>query len=217
MKHDARFIIHGDLPMMLRTVLMIIVLSMFGCGAGELPAFKDGDLVFQDAQSSQSEALRIATNSPYTHMGVIFIEEGRQLVYEAVGPVKYTPLGKWIQQGLNGHFVVKRLKEREQLLTRESIDKLKKAGEIYEGRPYDFHFGWSDDRIYCSELVWKMYKAALGIEIGRLQKFRDFDLSDPVVVKILEERFPGGVPEDEIVISPAGMFVSDLLETVYEN
>jgi hypothetical protein len=201
----------------IQTFLVCIFLAMVGCGAGELPDFKDGDLVFQDAQSSQSEALRIATNSQYTHMGVIFIEEGRQLVYEAVGPVKYTPLRKWIRQGLNGHFVVKRLKEREQLLTRESIDKLKKAGEKYEGRPYDFHFGWSDDRIYCSELTWKMYKTAIGIEIGRLQKFRDFDLSDPIVAKILEERFPEGVPEDEIVISPASMFASDLLETVYED
>ena len=98
-----------------------------------------------------------------------------------------------------------------------AIQKLKEAGEIYEGRPYDFHFNWSGDRIYCSELVWKMYRDALGIEIGRLQKFRDFDLSDPVVVKILEERFPEGVPEDETVISPASMFESDLLLTVYEN
>ncbi len=203
--------------MILRTSLVFILLSMVGCGAGELPSLKDGDLVFQDAQSPQSAALRIATNSPYTHMGVIFIEEGGPLVYEAVGPVKYTPLKKWIQQGSNGHFVVKRLKERDQILNEESIRKLRDAGEIYEGRPYDFHFGWSGDRIYCSELVWKMYKTALGVEIGRLQRFRDFDLSDPIVVKILRERFPEGIPEDEIVISPASMFKSNLLGTVYEN
>ncbi len=203
--------------MILRTLLIFISLILSGCGAGELPAFKDGDLVFQDAQSSQSEALRVATNSPYTHMGVVFNEEGKQLVYEAVGPVKYTPLEKWIKQGLNGHFVVKRLKDREQILTEESVEKLKEAGEMYKGRPYDFHFAWSDDRIYCSELAWKMYKTALRIEIGKLQKFRDFDLSNPIVSKILEERFPEGIPVDEIVISPAGMFASDLLVTVYDN
>ena len=203
--------------MKLRTLLIFISLILFGCGAGELPDFKNGDLVFQDAQSSQSEALRVATNSPYTHMGVVFNEEGKQLVYEAVGPIKYTPLEKWIKQGLNGHFVVKRLKDREQILTEESVEKLKEAGEMYKGRPYDFHFAWSDDRIYCSELVWKMYKTALGIEIGKLQKFRDFDLSNPIVAEIIEERFPEGIPVDEIVISPAGMFASDLLATVYDN
>jgi len=112
---------------------------------------------------------------------------------------------------------VKRLREREQFLDEESIGRLKEAGEAYEGRPYDFHFGWSDERIYCSELAWKMYKNAVGIEIGRLQRFGDFNLSDPVVIKILKERFPDGVPEDEMVISPAGIFGSDLLTTVYEN
>ena len=203
--------------MILRTLLIFISLILSGCGAGELPDFKDGDLVFQDAQSSQSEALRIATHSPYTHMGVVFIEEDEPSVYEAVGPVKHTPLGEWIKRGADGRFVVKRLKHREQFLNEEAVDKLKEAGEIYKGRPYDFHFGWSDDRIYCSELVWKMYKTALDIEVGRLQKFRDFDLSDPVVIEILKERFPHGIPEDEVVISPADMFASDLLETVYEN
>ncbi|MBN2320058.1 MAG: YiiX family permuted papain-like enzyme [Acidobacteria bacterium] len=198
-------------------VLLFIFLAMFGCSAEELPAFKDGDLVFQDVQSSQSAALKIATHSPYTHMGVIFVEEGKQFVYEAVGPVKYTPLKKWIRQGLNGHFVVKRLKDREQILTEGAVRKLKESGEIYEGRPYDFHFGWSEDRIYCSELAWKMYNTALGIEIGGLQRFRDFDLSDPAVVKILKQRFPEGVPGEEIVISPASIFESDLLLTVYEN
>ena len=203
--------------MMLRTLLVFTLFLVVGCSAADPPAFKDGDIVFQDAQSSQSAALRIATNSSYTHTGVVFIEGDRHLVYEAVGPVKYTPLQEWIKQGADSHFVVKRLKERDQILSEEAIQKLKEAGEIYEGRPYDFHFNWSGDRIYCSELVWKMYRDALGIEIGRLQKFRDFDLSDPVVVKILEERFPEGIPEDETVISPASMFESELLATVYEN
>ena len=99
----------------------------------------------------------------------------------------------------------------------ELAEKLKAAGDNYAGRPYDFLFAWSDDEIYCSELIWKMYKAALGIEIGTLQTFRDFDLSNPVVVTILKERFPQGIPEDEIVISPANMFDSDLLVTVYER
>ena len=45
----------------------------------------------------------------------------------------------------------------------------------FEGKPYDLYFEWSDERIYCSELVWKMY-AALGVKLGTLQKLREFDL-----------------------------------------
>jgi hypothetical protein len=62
-----------------------------------------------------------------------------------------------------------------------------------------------------------MYESALGIEIGKLQRFGDFDLSDPVVVRKLRERFPDDIPVDEVVISPASMFASEELVTVYER
>ena len=62
-----------------------------------------------------------------------------------------------------------------------------------------------------------MYKHALGIEIGALQTFGDFDLTDPVVSSKLLERFPEGAPKDEVVISPAAMFDSAELVTVYER
>jgi hypothetical protein len=150
-------------------------------------------------------------------MGVIFIDEGELFVYEAVGPVKRTPFKEWIQRGVGGRFIVKRLSEADKLLTDDAIAKLRAAVEIYVGRPYDLFFEWSNDRIYCSELVWKMYKSALGIEIGTLQTFNDFNLSDPAVVKKLEERFPNGVPGDEVVISPASMFESEELVTVYQR
>jgi hypothetical protein len=150
-------------------------------------------------------------------MGVIFIENDAPVVYEAVGPVTRTPLEEWIQRGDGGRFVVKRLSEADLLLTEDAVARLRSAGEQYAGRPYDLYFEWSDDRIYCSELVWKMYESALGIEIGKLQRFGDFDLSDPVVVRKLRERFPDDIPVDEVVISPASMFASEELVTVYER
>ena len=81
-------------------------------------------------------------------------------------------------------------------------------------RPYDLTFEWSDSRVYCSELVWKMYERALGIRVGELQRLRDFDLSDPVVRAKMKERYGDAVPLDEQVISPAAMFDSPLLEVV---
>jgi hypothetical protein len=61
-----------------------------------------------------------------------------------------------------------------------------------------------------------MYKEALDLEIGELETFRDFDLSDPVVARKLEERFGTRIPLDEKVISPARMFESDRLMTVHD-
>jgi hypothetical protein len=61
-----------------------------------------------------------------------------------------------------------------------------------------------------------MYRRTLNLEIGRRQKLREFDLTDPVVKAKLRERYGARVPLDEPVISPAAMFDSPLLETVRE-
>ena len=150
-------------------------------------------------------------------MGIIFVENNGPVVLEAVGPVKRTPLAEWINRGKDGRFVVKRLSDAQARLTSDAITRLKEAGNRYAGRPYDLQFKWSDERIYCSELVWKMYKEALDLEIGEIAKFRDLDLSAPTVARKLEERFGGRIPLDEKVISPASMFESDRLVTVYDN
>ena len=84
--------------------------------------------------------------------------------------------------------------------------KLKRTAAQFVGKPYDLYFEWSDTRIYCSELVWKMYERSLGIEIGRRQKLREFDLSDPRVRAKLTERYGKKIPLDETVISPAAMY-----------
>ena len=81
----------------------------------------------------------------------------------------------------------------------------------FQGKPYDSYFEWSDKRIYCSELVWKIYDRGIGIRVGRLQKVWDLDLSDPIVKTKIKERYGNKVPLEETVISPGEMFSSDLL------
>jgi len=87
----------------------------------------------------------------------------------------------WIARGKDGHFVIKRLKNADHVLTAETLQKMKQEGEIFKGKNYDLTFEWSDDKIYCSELIWKIYQRATGIEIGKLQKLSDFDLTNEAV------------------------------------
>ena len=56
-----------------------------------------------------------------------------------------------------------------------------------------------------------------GLEIGKLQKLSDFDLSSEEVKKIMKKRYGEHIPLDETVISPSSIFESDLLETVKSN
>jgi hypothetical protein len=147
-------------------------------------------------------------------MGLILYRNGRPYVFEAVGPVRYTPFQSWISTGIGGRYVIKRLRNADDVLDSGGVDKLRRAAESFRGRPYDLTFEWSDSRIYCSELVWKAYERALGIRIGSLQRLRDFDLSDPEVQARMKQRYGSRVPLDEAVISPAAMFAAPNLVTV---
>ncbi|MEO8734616.1 MAG: YiiX family permuted papain-like enzyme [Flavobacteriales bacterium] len=178
----------------------------------------DGDIIFQTSLSPQSRAIQLATHSKYSHCGLIFradTGDHEWLVLEAVQPVKWTPLTRWIARGEGGHFVVKRLVGPP--LTAPQLSALREDGERFLGKNYDLWFGWSDDAIYCSELVWKVYHEATGKELGKLQKLGDFDLSDVLVKQKLKERYGKTQPLDEPVISPARIFGSDLLQTVVEQ
>jgi uncharacterized protein YycO len=178
---------------------------------------KSGDIIFQTSQSSQSKAIQLATKSKYSHMGIIYKNGGHFYVYEAVQPVKLTPLKNWINRGKNGHYVIKRLKNADEILTNSILTKMRKTGEQFKGKPYDIYFEWSDDKIYCSELVWKIYKQSTNIEIGQLEELSEFDLTNKIVQAKMKERYGENIPMDEKVISPAAMFNSDKLETIYQN
>ncbi len=180
-------------------------------------SYRNGDIIFQTSTSSQSKAIQLATKSKYSHMGIIYENDGDYFVYEAVQPVKLTPLQQWINRGENGHYVVKRLVNAQHILTDDVLSKMRQYGERFKGKSYDIYFEWSDDKIYCSELVWKIYKEAGEIEIGKLEQLSDFDLSDKIVQSKMNERYGENIPMDEKVISPSAMFNSDKLITVAEK
>jgi uncharacterized protein YycO len=198
-------------------IILLLLLSSAGYGCSEEYHPQNGDIIFQTSRSSQSVAIQRATESKYSHMGIVYIENGKLLVFEAIDPVKLTPFGDWIARGDGGHYVVKRLSDAKERLTSEKLERMLEIGKTFEGKHYDLYFEWSDDRIYCSELVWKIYKRALNIEVGELQTMGEFDLSDPLVQSKVRERFGESIPKNETVISPAQIFASDLLVSVYEK
>jgi hypothetical protein len=175
---------------------------------------RDGDLIFHTSLSAQSQAIQLATHSPYSHCGILYQKEGQWQVFEAVQPVQLTPLAAWIARGKDAHFVTKRLRDAATALTPAALTRLKTAGQPLLGRRYDLYFGWDDDRIYCSELIWKVYERGIGRRIGQLQQLRDFDLSHPAVQAKLRERYGRHLPLAETVISPVSLFNSPELVTV---
>jgi hypothetical protein len=186
---------------------------------GVLPAkspvpydLREGDILFSSSAVGQGSAIIAATGSPYTHCGVVFRQEDRLMVLEAVQPVKVSTVADFYSRGRPEAFAVKRLKSP---VTPESYRKAREWAAKQVGLNYDARFLWGDDRLYCSELVWKVFKQA-GVELCALKKFKDYQLERPEVRRIIDERFGGmdKVPMNEQVVAPSDLADSKLLEDV---
>jgi len=191
----------------------LFMISAISISCQKQITFYDGDIIFHTSLSSQSRAIQLATDSPYSHVGIITFQNNKPFVLEAVQPVKLTPLNSWIKRGEHSEYVVKRLIKQE-LLTDAAIEKMQAKAREYLGKNYDSYFEWSDERIYCSELIWKLYKHGLNVELGSLRTLKDFSLENPIVKQKLRERYGDNIPLLEPVIAPSDIFESELLETV---
>ncbi len=176
--------------------------------------FLDGDIVFQHSVSSQSTAVSNATDSELTHMGIIYFIDGEIFVFEAINTTTFTPLKEWRARGESKKYIVMRLKTFPDDLT-SKITKAVEYAKTLQGKSYDSLFLWSDDEIYCSELVWKVYYYGLGIKLCELKRFADYDLSSSEVARIIQERYKGNFPEDELVVAPSDIYNSPLLKRIY--
>lgn len=185
-------------------------------GEIDLTQLRSGDIIFQESTSEQSQAITLATRSRYTHMGIVFADNENYYVLEAVQPVKLTPLRSWITRGKDGHFVVKRLNNSPGF-SPATIRRANAYARKLEGKDYDPYFEWSDDRLYCSELVWKIYQHAAHIELTPLRTLDSFDLTSPAVKQKLAERYGASIPLEEPVVSPADIFNAPVLTTIMEN
>lgn len=174
---------------------------------------REGDILFQATGGRQGDAIALATHSRWTHVGMAFRENGRWMVVEAVGPVKITPLQEWIDHG-DGEYAVKRLARDTPDLDPAERKRLMEATRRFMGLPYDLAFEWSDERIYCSELVWKVYAEALGIRLCEPRPLRDHDLDSKLVQALMKERYGAAPPLDEPMVAPSALFDCPLLLTV---
>ena len=176
----------------------------------------EGDILFQVNQGGQSQAIALATGSKWTHVGILLRDKGKWVVYEAVGPVKATPLDVWATHGMDGHYTAMRWKEAETQLDADRIEKLRTSLKNYMGLPYDWDFRWSDEMIYCSELIWKVYKEGLGIALCEPIPMREYALESETVKQVLEMRYGKEPPLDELMFAPGTLFDCPLLVQVGE-
>ncbi len=139
------------------------------CRVRELPALRDGDLVFRKGRSLVSRVVLMNDRtSAYSHVGIVaFKNDEPFIVHVAPGEpdengdekVKCETPADFLDEGKADLFAVFRLAEEETHLAKMAAQK---ALDYYEkGLPFDKSFDFrNDDKLYCTELVWKAYLAA---------------------------------------------------------
>jgi hypothetical protein len=185
-----------------------ITLPICGCGSEYKP--QEGDIAFQSLPHNPLiDTIEGATDSPFSHCGILHETKYGWSVIEAIGPVKETPIATWREQGRDGHFTVYRLKPAY----RGKIPAFISAAQSYEGRPYDIHYDMDDAAIYCSELIYKAFRKSTGEELGRLQKLGELNWRpyEPVIKQIEG----GRVPLDRVMITPRSITEAPQLEKVF--
>ncbi len=190
---------------------------------------RSGDIVFRlgDARVVRGMVplrrfIARATGSPFSHTGIVAIEDGSPVVYDCSSAgIQRQPFEVWMLDSL-GPLGVKRIK----LGHREHI-----AGVIgycrsaYERQvPFDNGFRMDDDSLYCLELTEKAFRSeglALSepVRIGDWEYLASFPLTallfPPVTGWVLDRPItleqPVYVPGNE----RHGVWASPLLETVF--
>jgi len=175
-------------------------------------ALQTGDIVFQGTNDHQAKAVKAATNSKWSHVGIVFYYGNQPWVLEAVQPVKTTPLNRFIARSPKSFYAM-RLKNSRLHINQTTIRKAKSYGRSLIGKKYDPYFQWSDDRIYCSELVWKLYKKATGITLCQPRQMRTYNLHHPAVQSIIKQRYGSmkKIPMGELMVAPSDIAQSNLL------
>lgn len=179
---------------MKKILLVLLVLLCSACRrGGDLSALREGDIIFIETTSFQSKFVKMGMMSIWSHCGIaVNTTEGVQIM-EADTTVRILPIEKFIAKSVGGKYILKR--PAQQLPN--PIDKDK-----WLGRWYDLKFDFNNEEVYCSELVWLIYKEQ-GIELCPPIKINEhFMVRFPIMQRALAER---GISPDQPAVAPCDL------------
>jgi uncharacterized protein YycO len=193
-------------------IILLAGIAYYLLGNGEyIP--KSGDLIFQSSPHNDLvDAIEGVTESRYSHAGIVIQLKDKWIIREALRDgVCDTPLQEFVDRGRDSSISVFRVKKQYEKYLPLFIEK----SASYLGRPYDNHYLSDDEHLYCSELIYKSFKYASGVTLGKLQRFGDLKWGR---YKALIEKVEGGtIPTDRLVITPAAIAKAKQLKQVYSS
>ncbi|MFV0474833.1 MAG: YiiX/YebB-like N1pC/P60 family cysteine hydrolase [Pikeienuella sp.] len=214
--------------MRLKMATVLLALSALAppvLSQGRFDDWRSGDLIFHESRGAQAAAIRVATGSPYTHMGIVEVAEDGVFVVEAARTVGATPLREFIARGASGEYAVYRLPG----LAPEEATAVLSAARNHFGQPYDIFFRLAPDAIYCSELPYYAFRS-IGRDLGAVQRLGALAVSRPEAREIFLSRWRDhpdcagidqqacwNVIQSQEIVTPVSIAGDAALEQVFSN
>jgi hypothetical protein len=190
---------------------------------------REGDIVFRlgDARALRglfalSWFIARATGSPFSHTGIVAIENGSAVVYDSSEEgVRRMPFEAWMIECV-GSMGVKRLKPEHR---RHIPGVIGYCRQVFEQQvPFDFEFRLDDSALYCLELTEKAFRSQ-GLKLSEPARIGDWEqlTSFPLTALLMPgaTRLVVGRPItlEQPVYLPGGdrqgAWASPMLETVF--
>jgi hypothetical protein len=189
---------------------------------------REGDIVFRlgDARGLRglfalSRFIAGATGSPFSHTGIIAIEEGSPVVYDSSSEgVRRMPFEVWMLECV-GAMGVKRLKTEHRGRIPGVISYCRTAYE--QEVPFDFEFRLDDTALYCLEMTEKAFRSrglALSepVQIGDWEHLTRYPIMAMMMPYATRRAVGRPITLEQPVYVPGndhqGMWASPALETV---
>ena len=200
---------------------LLLLLSTVCLSQSSFFEFKEGDIIFQDLDTSPlCEGIEKVTsgykNMNFSHVGIITFINNNAYVIEAYEGVDTTKINEFLlrsQKNEISKIAVGRLKKKHQKLIPDAI----KLGKNLIGKEYDDEFNINNDKYYCSELIYKIF-------LGANNNKPLFDLQ-PMTYKVNGQTLDVWIdyfnkiniiiPEGKDGINPGGLSLSNKIKIVH--
>ena len=203
--------------------LYLILLLNIGCTNKQPFAFQNGDLFFQNLDSSPlCEAIELVTsgfnNGDFSHMGILIQINKKKYILEAfVNGVDTVPLNIFLNRSVNKKqkpkVIVGRLKKEHSHLIKPAIE----LGLKLINTKYDDEFNINNDKLYCSELIYEIfYQANNKKPIFQLEPMT-YKYQGETLEAWIEyfQKLNIPIPENQLGINPGGISLSEKLNIIY--
>jgi hypothetical protein len=190
---------------------------------------REGDIVFRlgDARAVRgilplSQFIARATGSPFSHTGIVAIENESLVVYDcSADGIQRAPFEVWMLDCV-GSMGVKRLKPEHRHHIPGVIGYCRRVFE--QQVPFDYEFRMDDSALYCLELTEKAFRSqglALSepVRIGDWEHLGRYALTALAIPHVTKLMFKRPITLEQPVYVPGndhqGVWASSLLEAVF--